>query len=163
MVTEGKEFSDVIRSEVEGFVIKWSQEVDEVLSMESQKEIEEGKNPGPEIEIKFWQIRFANLQNLHDQLTSSSSKSMVNILKLTKSGYLVLFRLILLIIQYLNNCVNELFRNIYRNVVWKLSEAQDIALHLTPLINPLKVILMRNDHMILSEPVIAGTENCGIF
>ena len=41
---------------------------------------------------------------------------------------------------------NPLFRNIYRNVVWKLSEAQDIALHLTPLINPLKVILMRNDH-----------------
>ena len=93
-VTNGMEFSDVIKSEVEGFVIKWSQEVDEVLSMESQKEIEEGKTPGPEIEIKFWQMRFANLQNLHDQLTSSSSKSMVNILKLTKSGYLVLFRLI---------------------------------------------------------------------
>ena len=89
------EFSDVIKSEVEGFVIKWSQEVDEVLSMESQKEIEEGKNPGPEVEIQFWQMRFANLQNLHDQLTSNLSKSMVNILKLTKSGYLVLFRLIL--------------------------------------------------------------------
>ena len=94
-VSKGQEFSDVIKSEVEGFVIKWSQEVDEVLSMESQKEIEEGKNPGPEIEIKFWQMRFANLQNLHDQLTSNLSKSMVNILKLTKSGYLVLFRLIL--------------------------------------------------------------------
>ena len=93
--TKGKEFSDVIRSEVEGFVIKWSQEVDEVLSMESQKEIEEGRNPGPDIEIKFWQIRFANLKNLHDQLTSKSSKSMVNILKITKSGYLVLFRLII--------------------------------------------------------------------
>ena len=91
--TKGKEFSDVIRSEVEGFVIKWSQEVDEVLSMESQKEIEEGRNPGPDIEIKFWQTRFANLKNLHDQLTSKSSKSMVNILKITKSGYLVLFRL----------------------------------------------------------------------
>ena len=93
--TKGKEFSDVIRSEVEGFVIKWSQEVDEVLSMESQKEIEEGRNPGPDIEIKFWQTRFANLKNLHDQLTSKSSKSMVNILKITKSGYLVLFRLII--------------------------------------------------------------------
>ena len=93
--TKGKEFSDVIRSEVEGFVIKWSQEVDEVLSMESQKEIEEGKNPGPDIEIKFWQMRFANLQNLYDQLTSKSSKSMVNILKITKSGYLALFRLII--------------------------------------------------------------------
>ena len=94
-VTKGKEFSDVIKSEVEGFVIKWSQEVDEVLSMESQKEIEEGKNPGPDIEIKFWQMRFANLQNLHDQLTSKSSKSMVNILRITKSGYLALFRLII--------------------------------------------------------------------
>ena len=93
------EFSDVIKSEVEGFVIKWSQEVDEVLSMESQKEIEEGKNPGPEVEIQFWQMRFANLQNLHDQLTSNLCKSMVNILKITKSGYLVLFRLLLFNIQ----------------------------------------------------------------
>ena len=45
------------------------------------------------------------------------------------------------LIQPPRHLVIELFRNIYLNVVSKLSEAQDIAVHLTPLLYPLKVIL----------------------
>ena len=81
-----------MRIQVEGFVIRWSHEVDEVLSMESQKDLEDGKNPGPDTEIKFWEMRFANLQNIHEQLTCKAARSMVNILVVTKSGYYVLFR-----------------------------------------------------------------------
>ena len=66
--------------------------MDEVLSMESQKDLEDGKNPGPDTEIKFWEMRFANLQNIHEQLTCRAARSMVNILVVTKSGYYVLFR-----------------------------------------------------------------------
>ena len=60
--------------------------------MESLKELEEGKNPGPMIEIQFWNIRHTNLESLHEQLCMKTTKSMVNILKLTKSGYYSMFR-----------------------------------------------------------------------
>ena len=86
------EVNDVIKSQVEGIIIKWSHQLDEVLSMESQKDLEDGKNPGPDTETSYWEIRFANLENIHAQLTSKTAKSMVNILTMTKSGYLPLFR-----------------------------------------------------------------------
>ena len=73
-------------------IIKWTHEVDEVLCMESQKELEEGRNPCPETEITFWERRSSNLESLHDQLTSPTVKCLVNILVLTKSGYYALFR-----------------------------------------------------------------------
>ena len=64
-------------------------------------------------------------------------------------------------IQPIGELDNPLFRNIYRNVVSKLSEAQDITVHLTPLLLPLKVILCQ---CLLSrkglEYFIAGTESC---
>ena len=66
--------------------------VDEVLEMESQKVLEEGKNPGPMTEIEFWNTRYKNLENLYEQLTNKVSRSMVNILKYTKSGYYTMFR-----------------------------------------------------------------------
>ena len=86
------EVNEVIKSQVEGFIIKWSHQLDEVLSMESQKDLEEGKNPGPDTETSYWEIRFSNLENIHAQLRSKTAQSMVNILTLTKSGYLPLFR-----------------------------------------------------------------------
>ena len=55
--------------------------------------------------------------------------------------------------------VIELFRNIFRNVVSTLTEARDIALHLTPLLHPLKVIL-RQYLFIMGGHVSSGAENC---
>ena len=60
------------------------------------------------------------------------------------------------LIQPPRHLVIELFRNIYLNVVSKLSEAQDIAVHLTPLLYPLKVILRHHF-------IIGGTWNTACF
>ena len=61
--------------------------------MESFKELEEGKTPGPMVEIEFWDTRHANMQSLHEQLCRKSTQSIVSILKHTKSGYYSMFRL----------------------------------------------------------------------
>ena len=42
--------------------------VDEVLSMECDKELEEGRNPGPMVEIEFWEAKCRNLESLFDQV-----------------------------------------------------------------------------------------------
>ena len=43
-------------------------QVDEVLSMECDKELEEGKNPGPMVEIEFWEAKCRNLESLYEQV-----------------------------------------------------------------------------------------------
>ena len=67
-------------------------QIDEILDMESQKDLEDGKNPGPMTEIQFWDIRHDNMKGLHDQLNSELTRSMVSILKQAKSGYYTMFR-----------------------------------------------------------------------
>ena len=42
--------------------------VDEVLSMECDKDLEEGKNPGPMVEIEFWEAKSRNLESLFEQV-----------------------------------------------------------------------------------------------
>ena len=112
--------------------------------MESFKELEEGKTPGPMVEIEFWDTRHANMQNLHEQLCRKSTQSIVSILKHTKSGYYSMFRLVYLKVNLKIQWSLTIFRNLYRHVVSKLNEAQDISMHLKTLVKPLKVNKMHN-------------------
>ena len=36
--------------------------------MECDKELEEGKNPGPMVEIEFWEAKCRNLESLYEQV-----------------------------------------------------------------------------------------------
>ena len=45
-----------------------SLKVDEVLSMECDKDLEEGRNPGPMVEIEFWEAKCRNLESLFEQV-----------------------------------------------------------------------------------------------
>ena len=106
--------------------------------MESLKELEEGKNPGPMVEMEFWDSRHKNMESLHEQLCRKSTKNIVSILKHTKSGYFPMFRFVFKIILW--SYVHQFFhRNLYRHVVSKLNEAQDISMHLKTLTKPFKV------------------------
>ena len=60
--------NNVLRSNIEGTVIKWAHQVDEILSMESQQELEAGGHPAPNIEIQFWESKCCNLLSLYDQV-----------------------------------------------------------------------------------------------
>ena len=52
---------------IEGIVIKWTHQVKSVLELKSNEAIKDGKNPGPQEELKFWSELTSNLQCIYDQ------------------------------------------------------------------------------------------------
>ena len=85
--SKGKDVNMTMKNNIEGIIIKWAHQVwvkdykavsyqlnqspdqvDEVLSMECDKELEEGKNPGPMVEIEFWDAKCRNLESLFEQV-----------------------------------------------------------------------------------------------
>jgi len=58
--------SDVLHK-IEGIVIKWTHQVKSVLELKSNEAIKDGKNPGPQEELKFWSELTSNLQCIYDQ------------------------------------------------------------------------------------------------
>ena len=46
----------------------YSLQTDEVLSKDSAAEVEDGKTPGPMIEIRFWEAKCMNLESLFEQV-----------------------------------------------------------------------------------------------
>jgi hypothetical protein len=48
---------------------------------------EAGVYPGPLTEVDFWSARSANLNSIHDQLTSERIQKVVTVLELAKSTY----------------------------------------------------------------------------
>ena len=46
-------------------------QVDEIISLESQQQLEEGKHPGPMTEIKFWEAKSINLESIFEQVGSN--------------------------------------------------------------------------------------------
>ena len=81
--SKGKEVNMAMKNNIEGIIIKWAHQVnivddiaddntdcqvDEVLSMECDKELEEGRNPGPMLEIEFWDAKCRNLESLFEQV-----------------------------------------------------------------------------------------------
>ena len=41
---------------------------DEVLSKDSAAEVEDGKTPGPMMEVRFWEAKCMNLESLFEQV-----------------------------------------------------------------------------------------------
>ena len=58
----------MLKNNIEGIILKWARQVDEVLTKESSEELEEGKNPGPMTEIEFWEAKRINLESLFEQV-----------------------------------------------------------------------------------------------
>ena len=67
-------------------------QIDDILSMESLKDLDEGKNPGPMAEIEFWDIRCNNILSIHEQLSNDITRNMISILKISNSSYYGMFR-----------------------------------------------------------------------
>ena len=68
--SSGKECNIRLKNAIEGIIIKWAYQVDEVLSKDSSEEIAFDKNPGPMSEINFWEAKCINLESLFEQVSS---------------------------------------------------------------------------------------------
>ena len=61
-------YSSALLHAIETVVIEWSHQIRDVLKQESAQPLLEGLNPGPAVEIEFWQAKCANLQCIYDQV-----------------------------------------------------------------------------------------------
>ena len=67
--SSGKDCDLQLKNAIEGIIIKWAYQVDEVLSKDSAEELnDEDKHPGPMTEINFWEAKCINLESLFEQV-----------------------------------------------------------------------------------------------
>ena len=111
----GVDCDSQLKNSIEGIIIKWAYQVDEVLSKDSAESLADDKTPGPMTELNFWAAQCINLESLFEQMQSQTTIKMASILFLTDSAYY------------------PAFKAMYRNVVSAMKEAQDITTHLKPL------------------------------
>ena len=109
-------FDMISKTNIEGIIIKWGHQVDEILGMDCEHALQRGESPGPMAEVEFWEAKYVHLESLHEQMIDKTAKNMASILKYTDSAYF------------------PCFRSMFRNVCSALKESLDITSHLKPLV-----------------------------
>lgn len=84
---------------LEGVVIEWSHQVQDVLKKNSAQPLLQGKNPGPLVEIEFWIARRADLESVVEQLYGEKVLKISHLLEKTLSSYYTAYRSMLQIID----------------------------------------------------------------
>lgn len=92
MPFRGEAFDRNLIHIVEGIVIDWSRQIHDVLKKNSAQPLLEGKNPGPLVEIEFWDARRADLESIADQLCVEKVTKMGHLLEKTLSSYYPAFQ-----------------------------------------------------------------------
>ncbi|KAJ3292200.1 hypothetical protein HDU79_001606 [Rhizoclosmatium sp. JEL0117] len=100
---------------LESAVIDWTHQIKEVIKSNSAAPLEQGLNPGPQVEIDFWAAKAANLKSIHQQLTEDKIQKISKVLQASKSTYYPAFKMI------------------FDEVVFALDEASDINNYLKAL------------------------------
>ncbi|XP_046391607.1 dynein beta chain, ciliary-like [Ischnura elegans] len=113
--SEGEELDISLKSSLEGSVIKWCSQINEILKEDSASAFDNGANPFPTKELSFWDSRVKNLECIYQQLIDPRVKKMASILEISDSTYYRSFRLL------------------FQNVVAALIEARDISIYLNTL------------------------------
>lgn len=85
--SRGEPYDKSLIHTIEGVVIEWSHQVQDVLKKDSAQPLLQGKNPGPTVEIDFWIARRADLESLVEQLYSEKVLKMSRLLEKTLSSY----------------------------------------------------------------------------
>ena len=71
----------------EGSIITWTKQIKNVLKLEPEQALKLGNNPGPLVELKFWENKAANLNSIYEQLQSVDVKTILRFLERSKSTY----------------------------------------------------------------------------
>ncbi|XP_049878702.1 dynein beta chain, ciliary [Pectinophora gossypiella] len=111
----GEEVDLYLKSAIEGVVIKWAQQINDVMMEDSALAFENGQNPLPTTELAFWKSRVSNLNYIYDQLRTDRVRCMAVILEKTTSAYY------------------PCFSRLFKNIVSALAEAREIDLYLRTL------------------------------
>ncbi|MEW5311809.1 MAG: hypothetical protein WDW38_003494 [Sanguina aurantia] len=79
---------------LESAIVTWTQQIKNVLKADPDAPTtkESGLNPGPLHEVNFWTERAANLNSIHDQLSSEKIQKVVTVLELARSTYFPAFQ-----------------------------------------------------------------------
>ncbi|TMW50187.1 hypothetical protein DOY81_004746 [Sarcophaga bullata] len=104
-----------LKSAIEGVVIKWANQVHEVIKENPANAFLNGQNPTPHTEFVFWNNRLKNLSFIFEQLRNERIRAMALVLEHSRSAYY------------------PCFQTLFKNVVTALAEAKDITLYLNPL------------------------------
>ncbi|XP_049809049.1 dynein beta chain, ciliary [Schistocerca nitens] len=116
LVSSGGDVVDLyLKSAIEGVIIKWATQINDVLSEDSSQAFGACHHPTPSAEMTYWNKRLDNLQHIYEQLRDERVRKMAVILERTDSAYF------------------PCFKTIFRNIVAALAEAKDIVLYLKPL------------------------------
>lgn len=80
-----------LKSAIEGVVIKWATQINDVMKESSNNAFNGGQNPVPSVELNFWNNRLKNLTFIYEQLRHERVRSMALILEYTDSAYFPCF------------------------------------------------------------------------
>ncbi|KAL4716849.1 hypothetical protein ACJJTC_012660 [Scirpophaga incertulas] len=114
-VQRGEEVDLYLKSAIEGVVIKWAQQINDVMMEDTAHSFNNGQNPLPTVELSFWRSRLSNLNCIYDQLRTERVRCMAVILEKTTSAYY------------------PCFSRLFKNIVSALAEAREIDLYLRTL------------------------------
>lgn len=91
-VSGGEDVDLYLKSAIEGVVIKWATQINDVITKDSAQAFSGGQNPDPSAEICFWNSRLRNLEYIYDQLRDERVRKMAVILETTDSAYFPSFK-----------------------------------------------------------------------
>ena len=86
-LSRGQTYDKSLIHTIEGVVIEWSHQVQDVLKKSSAQPLLQGNNPGPLVEIDFWVARRTDLESVVEQLYSEKVLKMSRLLEMTLSSY----------------------------------------------------------------------------
>ena len=72
---------------LEGAVITWTKQIKNVLKQDPETALKQGSDPGPLVEIEFWNNKAENLNSIHMQLQSEKISKVLKFLEQNKSTY----------------------------------------------------------------------------
>ena len=65
----------------------WLESLQNVLRMDPEASMKKGDNPGPLVELTFWESRAANLNSIRAQISSGKISKVIRILELAENTY----------------------------------------------------------------------------
>ncbi|KAJ8713922.1 hypothetical protein PYW08_007542 [Mythimna loreyi] len=113
--SDGEDVDLYLKTNIEGAIIKWAQQVHDLLAEDSYIAFKRTKFPLPAADVNFYTHRLKNLEGIYSQLRDPRVKRMAHYLEDTKSVYL--------------SC----FKTMLTNVVAAIVECRDIYVYQRPL------------------------------
>ena len=118
---------------LESAVVTWTRQIKQVLKMDPEQLLKDGSNPGPLVELEFWENKAANLNSIHEQLSGENIKKVSRALEMTKSTYF------------------PAFNRLCREVASAKLEANDNLAYLRPLKKLFERLSLMDDFNALSD------------